>query len=118
MRLARVAVGALLASCGPYSASPQMPGAHGAFPRDPARFAAVQLGMRPVDVQALLGPADGIDLTLRWNALPPLILIPTPDAWRTRYRYRGLGRVVFSCWLFDGDGKVRAVEVDPTESAE
>lgn len=74
----------------------------------------VKEGMRPEDVQKLLGAPSSIKPYITGKAFIPFYF--GPDQTRTAYYYKGVGRVVFSGdGAFSTNSRVQRVEYDPND---
>ena len=74
----------------------------------------VKVGMRPEEVQKILGAPSTIKPYITGKAFIPFYF--GPDQTRTAYYYKGVGRVVFSGdGAFSSNSRVQRVEYDLTE---
>jgi hypothetical protein len=77
-------------------------------------LAEVKAGMRPEEVQKILGAPSSIKPYITGKAFIPFYF--GPDQTRTAYYYKGMGRVVFSGdGAFSTNSRVQKVEYDPTD---
>jgi hypothetical protein len=77
-------------------------------------LADVKAGMRPEEVQKILGAPQSIKPYITGKAFIPFYF--GPDQTRTAYYYKGMGRVVFSGdGAFSTNSRVQKVEYDPTD---
>lgn len=77
-------------------------------------LAQVQVGMRPEEVQKILGAPSSIKPYITGKAFIPFYF--GPDQTRTAYYYKGVGRVVFSGdGAFSTNSRVQRVEYDPSD---
>ncbi|HEV7733799.1 MAG TPA: hypothetical protein VGR62_16640 [Candidatus Binatia bacterium] len=99
-------------SKGPKPARQEAPAATPAPAGSP--LSEVKEGMRPEEVQKILGAPSSIKPYITGKAFIPFYF--GPDQTRTAYYYKGVGRVVFSGdGAFSTNSRVQRVEYDPTD---
>lgn len=88
--------------------------AKGVQPPAGHKMAKLQLNMSPEQVQEIMGAPSGQAQYPTGKSFAPF-QFSNDSGWRTEYKYKGDGRVVFANPRWGGAPKVVRVDYDPTE---
>ena len=106
-----LAFGLLACASGNASSSAKAP--QGVAPPAGSKLAKVELGMNEGEVRKIMGDPDSSPTYTTGKAWIPFYY--GPDAMRTDWKYKGVGRVVFGHNRWSGSERVIRIDYDPQE---